>query len=364
MDELPVAVVIPAYNRAALLPRAIASVGAQRPYRPREIIVVDDASEDETAAVAAKLGARVVRHQVNLGPAAARNTGFAATDAPWLMQLDSDDEWLPHCLATLWALREGQVLVSGGSIGRHASGRAWYNGAQGSKPRVLKSPADLAFPDNFIASSAVLLRASCVHAVGGYRADLRYAEDLELWLRLLELGTGMATPIAVSLYHSHSSQATSVREHVQSGHARVLAMSVDRAWWRASLGTRWSAVPQWDAFRRLLGQRRFLTAAHHAVILLRHPQRLWGLACLLRYRVRGRRRSARMTLEGLPSVAVLPGATAEACRVDLDLSGTALPVALLKLIVRPTELAVVGRRWHIPLLAALGIRAELKPGPG
>jgi glycosyltransferase involved in cell wall biosynthesis len=47
---------------------------------------------------------RVLRHKRNLGPGAARNTGVGATDQPWVAVLDSDDEWLPHHLATLWPL--------------------------------------------------------------------------------------------------------------------------------------------------------------------------------------------------------------------------------------------------------------------
>src|ERR1700738_2932622 len=102
------------------------------------------------------------------------------------MQLDSDDEWYHDCLRILWELRDNHVLVCGASVGRRPGQRPWYNGAAGTRPRVLSSPADLVFPDNFVASSAVLLDAPCVRAAGGYRRDLRYAEDLELWLRMLE----------------------------------------------------------------------------------------------------------------------------------------------------------------------------------
>ena len=101
----PVSVIIPAFNRADTLPRALRSVLGQS-LRPAEVIVVDDHSQDATAEVAERWGVRVIRHERNRGAAAARNTAAAAATQPWLAPLDSDDEWLPHHLATLWPLRE------------------------------------------------------------------------------------------------------------------------------------------------------------------------------------------------------------------------------------------------------------------
>ncbi len=88
-------VVIPTYNRAATLGRAINSVLAQS-LPPAEIIVVDDASTDATDDVLAALGVRqlrVVRQTQNRGAAAARNVGARAASASWIAFLDSDDEW-------------------------------------------------------------------------------------------------------------------------------------------------------------------------------------------------------------------------------------------------------------------------------
>jgi hypothetical protein len=97
-----VSVVIPAYNRAAVVPRAIDSVRRQR-YPRWEIVVVDDASRDDTAAVVERSGdsrIRCVRHPVNRGCPAARNTGVEAATGEVVAFLDSDDEWLPGHLAS------------------------------------------------------------------------------------------------------------------------------------------------------------------------------------------------------------------------------------------------------------------------
>jgi glycosyltransferase involved in cell wall biosynthesis len=95
-----VSVVIPAYNRAAVLGRAIDSV-LQQSLGDLEIIVVDDGSSDGTAAQAARCDdprLRVLRHDTNRGAAAARNTGIRAAAGGVIAFLDSDDEWLPEKL--------------------------------------------------------------------------------------------------------------------------------------------------------------------------------------------------------------------------------------------------------------------------
>ncbi len=113
---LPITVIIPAYNRADTVARAVASALAQRPSRPAEVVVVDDGSADDTAEAARLAGARVVRHSVNRRLGAARNTGLSNATQPWIALLDSDDEWLPHHLASLWPLRGTHVLIAASAL--------------------------------------------------------------------------------------------------------------------------------------------------------------------------------------------------------------------------------------------------------
>jgi glycosyltransferase involved in cell wall biosynthesis len=98
-----VSVVIPAFNRADCLPAAVASIQAQS-YQRWELIVVDDGSTDDTAAVAERLAVadprlRVLRRGRNRGAQAARNAGVEAARGEWIAFLDSDDVWLPDSLA-------------------------------------------------------------------------------------------------------------------------------------------------------------------------------------------------------------------------------------------------------------------------
>jgi glycosyltransferase involved in cell wall biosynthesis len=115
-----ISVIIPTYNRAGFLADAIASVRAQEhgPHLQTEIIVVDDASSDNTPEVIASLGEgiRCIRLAENRGPSAARNAGIQAARGEWLAFLDSDDVWMAgklHKQAALMQLDENTDLVWG-----------------------------------------------------------------------------------------------------------------------------------------------------------------------------------------------------------------------------------------------------------
>lgn len=95
-----VSVVIPTYNRAEFLPRAVESVLRQT-VDDFELIVVDDASTDDTEAVVERFDdprVEYVRHGTNRGGSAARNTGIERSSGEYIAFLDSDDEWYPRKL--------------------------------------------------------------------------------------------------------------------------------------------------------------------------------------------------------------------------------------------------------------------------
>ena len=107
-------VVIPVYNRAAALARAIASVCAQS-CQDFEILVVDDGSTDNPRAVIDRLEDPRIRFiaQANAGGGAARNTGIAQARGRFVALLDSDDVFLPHHLASMRTLLEATTATAG-----------------------------------------------------------------------------------------------------------------------------------------------------------------------------------------------------------------------------------------------------------
>lgn len=177
-----VSVIIPTWNRAPLLVRALDSVLAQR-RPPDEIIVVDDGSSDATATLIRRHYPQVrYLAQANRGVSAARNTGIRAARGDWLALLDSDDAWQPHKLERqLAALPPAAVLshcdelwlrrgVRVNPMRKHAKAGGWIYAR--CLPRCVISP------------SAVLLRRAVLATVGLFDETLPACEDYDLWLRL------------------------------------------------------------------------------------------------------------------------------------------------------------------------------------
>lgn len=293
-DVLPVSVVIPAFNRPEMVRRAVESALAQQPLPPAEVIVVDDCSTDATATVAAAAGATVIQHDHNRGEGAARNSGIAAAAHPWIGLLDSDDEWLPHLLDTLWRRRDGHVLLAGAAV-NHGTGPGAGRYAGPLTEEVLRTPARLLYPENFVPASGVIVNAEALRATGGYRTELRHGADLDMWLRVLDQGTGLMIPRVVVHYHLHSGQVT--RDHVGMATAQldVLRTYADRPWWSRARVEGWRAGSEWDDLRRELAAGDRSGLPRHAAFLLARPSRILGLLGILNRRYRLRRRTRSLT---------------------------------------------------------------------
>jgi glycosyltransferase involved in cell wall biosynthesis len=278
---VPLAVIVPAYNRSSSLNRALASVGVQT-LTPAEVVVVDDASSDDTADVARSLGARVVVHEVNQGEGAARNTALAATEQSWVALLDSDDEWLPTHLEDVWAARDGHVLVSDAAVSVGTERPRVY-GWPGRRPRVLRSPAAVAFPANVVQPSAALVAREPLLAAGGFPVGMRQAGDLHTWLRLLEHGTGVLLPTIGVRYHFHEGQVSTDREAMFAAELGLVDEFAGRPWQDRRLRPWIEATRAWDTDRRAALR-----------LAARSPAHAEGLARQLAFRWRVRRASRRL----------------------------------------------------------------------
>lgn len=195
MDAGNISVVIPAHDAGAYLAGCLASVQVQTAL-PGEIIVVDDASSDDTAKVAAAHPAtKLIRLSPQRGPAAARNAGIFAARGEYVAFLDADDLWPPDSLAA-------RVAV----VRRHADAALVFGDCQqfdeyGPYPRTLFEDAGLGtdawgarglvpnayrrlLDANFVTTGSVLARRQALVDAGGFDESLRLVEDLDLWLRL------------------------------------------------------------------------------------------------------------------------------------------------------------------------------------
>jgi serine acetyltransferase/GT2 family glycosyltransferase len=279
--RLPVSVIIPAYNSEATIGRAIRSVLDQpEEYRVGEILVIDDHSSDRTAEIAQELGARVIRHDTNRGAAAARNTAVQAATQPWLALLDADDEWLANRMPAMWSLRDSHVLVGGACVSFYddrpqAVGE--YAGVPSTRPQILRSPEAL-IPQNLVMASATLVRRDVVERVGGYDTTLRYAEDWDLWLRVLEHGTGVLSPEVVALYHRHEGQKSQHRVGPAESHRRIVGGCEGRAWWTPEIGERWAGLQWWLGVRQAAQDGDWKSVVRLAASATRHPRWLGAVA--------------------------------------------------------------------------------------
>lgn len=188
MADLPlVSVVIPVFNRVAVIKRAIDSVLAQD-YGNFELLVVDDGSTDETPVVLSALaetGGFTLLHQSNRGVSAARNLGISHCHGEFIAFLDSDDEWLPGKITAqvnYFLNSPSEVLVQTQEI--------WIrNGVRvNPKRKHLKKSGDI-FLESLklclISPSAVMLRKTLFNEIGFFDENLKAAEDYDLWLRIL-----------------------------------------------------------------------------------------------------------------------------------------------------------------------------------
>ena len=180
-------VIMPAFQAAATIERAIASVVAQT-FTDWELIVVDDASTDQTAAIAEHWAARdprirVIRQEQNQGAAAAMNRGWQSTRAPFIAIHDADDESLPGRLAAQLAFMQSHPevqVLGGGAQFVDEAGRtlAWVR-----HPSEHAELAARRWRQSPFVHSTVVMRREFLIATGGYQAGMRLAEDYDLWMR-------------------------------------------------------------------------------------------------------------------------------------------------------------------------------------
>ncbi len=199
-----ISIVIPAFNRAHCLPRALESIRRQN-MDGLEIVLGDDASTDDTVTVALREwpGLKVARLERNCGAAAARNAALELTTGEWIAFLDSDDEWLPGKLS-----RQIAALKADPSIAYCATSHMYVRRDGGRREvRVLESqPGERhlqgALP--FHGASTPLVRRSLWQSLGGQDERLRVLEDWDWALRASSKHRLCVLPDPLALIHENS----------------------------------------------------------------------------------------------------------------------------------------------------------------
>jgi glycosyltransferase involved in cell wall biosynthesis len=182
-----VSVIIPTYNRAQLVRRALYSVLHQT-YRNIEVIIVDDCSTDDTEIVVTSFRdsrVRYIRHEINRGAAMARNTGINAASSEFIAFQDSDDEWLCDKLEKQMK-KFDQV---GLKVGVVYTGflRIKENHAVYFPRKEIKKSGDVLVSllnENFVTTQAAVVRKECFKKIGLFDEQLPRLQDWDLFIRI------------------------------------------------------------------------------------------------------------------------------------------------------------------------------------
>jgi len=184
---MSVSVIIPTYQRARILKRALLSVFSQS-YRKIEVLVVDDGSTDDTYRVVRKFAEKVNYYYIpHSGVSKARNIGIKHSRGEWIAFLDSDDYWLPdklkkqmHYLAInsrYWICHCDEIWIKNGKRinqgKKHKKYEGWF--FYPSLELCLISP------------SSVIIHRSIFDKVGLFDESFNVVEDYEMWLRITSL---------------------------------------------------------------------------------------------------------------------------------------------------------------------------------
>lgn len=218
-----VSVIVPVYNRAKLVTRAIDSVLKQsRP--PLEIIVVDDGSTDETPDVLRQYGSKIkIIRQAHRGVSAARNRGIRSARGQWIALLDSDDEWLPKKLAMAEEFHHAhpEYLI-------FQSEEIWIRKGKRVNPKkkhrkyggwIFKQSLPLCI----VSPSAVIFHRSLLEQVGLFDESFPVCEDYDLWLRVAKkFPVGLDERAGIIKYGGHEDQLS--HQYWGMDYFRVLAM--------------------------------------------------------------------------------------------------------------------------------------------
>ncbi len=190
-------VIIPTYNRASRCLRAIESVRqSTRGDLIDEILVIDDASTDDTVARLEALAPReprlrILQHGRNRGGSAARNTGIFAATAPWVAFLDSDDTWHPQKIeaqAAVIAHRSDPEQVPPGAIYcGFVSVDANCTETQRFHPSYRGDLGEALLGNNVVRNTSLfVVRRDILTAIQGFDEALPSCQDWDLWIRLAQ----------------------------------------------------------------------------------------------------------------------------------------------------------------------------------
>ncbi|MBW8035098.1 MAG: glycosyltransferase family 2 protein, partial [Planctomycetes bacterium] len=228
-NDIRVSAVIPAYNAAACIGRAIESVLNQS-LPVYEIVVVDDGSSDKTSEIVEQFGDKVILiRQDNAGVSVARNTGIKAASGDWIAFLDDDDIWFDEKNASQMAVIENNPELRW-CASNYYRGYEDRRSAVGNQSRICKGLAGKDYFDNFFIASVnqgcqaqtqtMMIRKDVFDELGGFEPGRIRSQDLDVWWRIghryPKIGY-VAEPLAMMYLDEHVDTLTARRVNEKHG---------------------------------------------------------------------------------------------------------------------------------------------------
>lgn len=193
MEQPLVSIILPTYNRAKFIEKAIRSVWTQT-YSNMELIVVNDGSTDDTVLVLDRLSKEnakitIVNNQKNSGIVVALNNGIKSAKGKYIARLDDDDFWQDdkkiEKQVNFLENNKDYVLVGGGVIKVDKDGKEIDRFLLPEKDEDIRKSILI---DNVFVHTSVLFRKDAFEKTGGYNQDFLYIEDWDLWMNLGIIG--------------------------------------------------------------------------------------------------------------------------------------------------------------------------------
>ena len=191
MNKPLISIIIPTFNRASMLDNSIESV-RQQTFSDWELIIVDDASTDETENVIRKhmaedIRIRYIKHNSNIGANATRNRGIQESSGDYIAFLDDDDRWNPDKLSLQY-----DYFKEHPDVGVVYCGYRYID--QNSKsifkiewPRYMGDVSVILLRNNFIGSSVPLFKRECFELAGQFDEKLTSCQDWDMWIRIAQI---------------------------------------------------------------------------------------------------------------------------------------------------------------------------------
>lgn len=216
---MDVAVVIPLFNKAPYVRRAVHSVLEQtEPFK--ELIVVDDGSTDGGGEAAAAVGDPRVRvlSGANQGVSAARNRGIEAASSEWVGLLDADDEWhrdfLRNCQEAVRRWPEAVAVFT--NFRRDGNDRPRLRSKDRTRPVLLDNYFRFALENRGfgMTASSVVIRRDVLRKVGAFPVGMVRGEDIDTWSRVAWAGPVVYVPQVLATYYRTPGAVTQMTAHL------------------------------------------------------------------------------------------------------------------------------------------------------